>query len=347
MSIATQFQNQLLTRPAEQLKVINEECGISRFDEKLTETGLYPLSATGIEVFQVNLGKMCNLTCKHCHVDAGPHRKEIMSQETMQHCLGALERTGVPAVDLTGGAPEMNPHFKWFVTEIKKRRRHVMVRSNLTILVTAPFADYPEFFKENRIEVIASLPYYLAENTDAQRGDGVFEKSIRALRRLNDLGYGQPDSGLLLDLVYNPTGAFLPPKQAAIEADYKKELKERYGVVFNNLYTITNMPINRFLTYLIRSRNYNRYMRRLHDSYNPTAAANVMCRTMLSVGWDGYLYDCDFNQMLNLTVNHTAPSHIKSFDFDKLARRRIVTGQHCYGCTAGAGSSCGGAIAEE
>ncbi len=337
------LQDNLRRDVDEQLKIINDDSGVIPFDQELKKSGLHPLTATGVEVLQINLGKMCNQTCKHCHVDAGPDRKEIMNREIMDGCLKALDETDIPVVDLTGGAPEMNPNFKWFVTEIKKRDRHIIVRSNLTILVTKPFASYPKFFKDIGIEVVSSLPYFLKERTDLQRGEGVFQKSIEALKNLNDLGYGKPDSGLILDLVYNPTGAFLPPMQASIEAEYKKELKQRYDIDFNNLFTITNMPISRFLVYLIHSNNYNRYMKKLHDSYNPGAAVNVMCRTTLSVSWDGYLYDCDFNQMLELTVNHGAPVHINDFDFSHLANRQIVTGQHCYGCTAGAGSSCGGA----
>jgi len=329
----------------QQLKIINDSSKIEPFDDELNKSGLHPLKAQSIEVLQVNMGKMCNQTCKHCHVDAGPHRKEIMTRETMEHCLKALDETNIPVVDLTGGAPEMNPDFKWFVSAIKSRDRHIMVRSNLTILVAKPFNSYPDFFKENQIEVVSSLPYFLEERTDMQRGTGVFKKSIEALQKLNELGYGQPDSGLVLNLVYNPTGAFLPPSQTSIEEEYKRELQSRHGVVFNHLFTITNMPISRFLVYLIHSGNYDRYMKKLHTSYNPGAAKNVMCRTTLSVSWDGDLYDCDFNQMLGLTVNHGAPFHITDFDFAQLSQRRIVTGQHCYGCTAGGGSSCGGAIA--
>ena len=345
MSLTLFTQKDHLADTEVQLKIINEESGIVAFDKKLDSCGLDRLKADGVEVFQVNLGKMCNQTCKHCHVDAGPDRKEIMSQETMKYCLSALSDSGINTVDLTGGAPEMNPDFKWFVSELKKTDRHVMVRSNLTILDSLLFEDYPEFFMENKIELISSLPYYLAENTDAQRGKGVFEKSIRVLRKLNELGYGYEDTGLKLNLVYNPTGAFLPPNQSAIEQDYKKELSTRYNIVFNNLYTITNMPISRFLVYLIKSGNYKKYMNKLQNSFNANAAANVMCRYTLSVSWEGILYDCDFNQMLNLTVNHGAPIHIKDFDFSLLKDRQVVTGQHCYGCTAGSGSSCGGATA--
>jgi radical SAM/Cys-rich protein len=339
------LQDELRSNVNEQLKIINNESGIVPFDEALEGSGLHPLTATGVEVLQVNLGKMCNQTCKHCHVDAGPDRKEIMTNDIMEKCLQILDDTKIPIVDLTGGAPELNPNFKWFVKEIKKRNRHVIVRSNLTILTTRPFASYPEFFKEMEVEVVSSLPYFLEDRTDQQRGNGVFLKSIKALETLNKLGYGKEDTGLTLNLVYNPTGAFLPPEQSSIEIEYKKELKERHNIVFNHLYTITNMPISRFLVYLIHSKNYDRYMRKLHASYNPAAAVNVMCRTTLSVSWDGYLYDCDFNQMLELTVNHGAPVHINDFDFSQLSNRRIVTGQHCYGCTAGGGSSCGGATA--
>jgi radical SAM/Cys-rich protein len=338
------LQDELRQNVNEQRKIINNESGITPFDEVLDKSGLHPLTATGVEVLQINLGRMCNQMCKHCHVDAGPDRKEIMTTKIMEKCLEVLDETKIPVVDLTGGAPEMNPNFKWFISQIRKRDRHVIVRSNLTILVTRPFATYPEFFKEMGVEVVSSLPYFLEERTDQQRGGGVFQKSIESLKKLNNLGYGKKDSGLILNLVYNPTGAFLPPAQSSIENEYKKELKERYDIDFNNLFTITNMPISRFLVYLIHSKNYDRYMKKLHSTYNPSAAVNVMCRTTLSVSWDGYLYDCDFNQMLELTVNHGAPVHINDFDFTQLANRRIVTGQHCYGCTAGAGSSCGGAV---
>lgn len=340
-------QKHWLSDAQKQLEIINTDSGVPDFWQRLADSGLHPLTATGIEVFQVNLGKMCNMTCEHCHVDAGPDRREIMSRETMQACLDALIQTDIPTVDMTGGAPEMNPNFQWFVEAIKRMDRHIMVRSNLTILMTKKYASYPEFFRENRIEVISSLPCYTASNTDKQRGQGVFDKSVAALRRLNELGYGQPDTGLVLNLVYNPLGASLPPCQTALEADYKRELKDNFGIVFNKLFTITNMPISRFLVYLIRSGRYDEYMQRLHDAYNPKAASNVMCRNTLSIGWDGSMYDCDFNQMLNLTVDHGAPKHICDFDMAQLNQRQIVIGQHCYGCTAGAGSSCGGAVVND
>jgi radical SAM/Cys-rich protein len=329
----------------EQLRVI-DGYPVPRFESMLEESGLHPLEAIGIDTLQINVGKLCNQTCKHCHVDAGPDRTEIMTRETMQNCLDALDRCAeIKNVDLTGGAPEMNPDFRWFVEQIRSRKRHVMVRSNLTILVVGKYRDMPEFFRDNEVEVVSSLPYYLADQTDAQRGDGVFEKSIEALKRLNELGFGMKDSDLKLNLVYNPVGAFLPPAQGGIENDYRRELRARHGIEFNSLYTITNMPISRFLEFLVRSGNYDRYMRKLHATYNPTAAAGVMCRTTLSVGWDGRLYDCDFNQMLDLMTNHGAPTHIRDFDASALVTRQIVTRQHCYGCTAGAGSSCAGEIA--
>jgi radical SAM/Cys-rich protein len=318
------------------------------FDEKLAEFELAPLMPTGLDVLQVNVGKMCNQTCAHCHVDAGPDRTEIMTRSTMEQCLQALERSGIETVDITGGAPEMNPHFRWFVEEIRKLGRSVMVRSNLTILtVNRKYRELPGFFAEQAVAVISSLPCYTVSNTNRQRGDGVFERSIEALRMLNQVGYGQENSGLILNLVYNPLGAFLPGAQAQLEADYKRVLAQEYGVAFNELFCITNMPISRFLDYLLQEGEYERYMETLVNAFNPEAARGVMCRNLLSVGWDGKLYDCDFNQMLDLGIEETAPGHICEFDESQLRRRRVVTHQHCYGCTAGAGSSCGGEISAQ
>jgi len=314
------------------------------FDDSLTTSGLYPLTAAGITIFQVNVGRLCSQSCKHCHVDAGPLKKEIMQRDIMEACIAAIEKSDIPTIDITGGSPEMNPDLQWFIKEIVNRNRHVMVRSNLTILSVQEYKNMPEFFAKNRVEIIASLPHYIEQTADRQRGSGIFGKSIEVLRRLNGIGYGKAGSGLMLNLVYNPAGAFLPPSQKAIEADYKREMLNRHGIEFNNLYTITNMPIGRFLNYLKVSENYNSYMEKLISSYNPNAASQVMCRYTVSVGWDGLLYDCDFNQMLGMTVNHGAPSHIGGTDLAKLCDRKIVTGIHCYGCTAGAGSSCGGAV---
>lgn len=329
-----------------QLEVLNkvpEGKSIAAFSSKLATADLYPLKPTGIGIFQINLGKMCNQTCKHCHVDAGPDRKEIMNRETMIICLEALRKSDVKTIDLTGGAPEMNPDFRWFVEEISKLGKEIIVRCNLTIIVANPkYHDLPLFYKKHNVRLISSLPYFAARKTDAQRGEGVFEKSIRALKMLNDLGYGIEGSGLFLDLVYNPSGAFFPGSQAGLEKEFKTKLMSGFNIEFNNLFTITNLPISRFLDYLITSGNYDEYMEKLSNAFNPAAAANVMCRNTISIGWDGFIYDCDFNQMLDLTVAEGSPQHIKDFDTTALESREIITNQHCYGCTAGAGSSCGG-----
>lgn len=334
----TSYQLTVLT----QAEVVGEHW--APFAHKLRETGLLPLRPTGTTVMQINVGKMCNQTCRHCHVDAGPDRTEIMTRATMQLCLDALAQTDIPVVDLTGGAPEMNPDFRWLVEQISALGRQVIVRCNLTIIVANPkYHDLPEFFARHGVRVVSSLPHFSAARTDAQRGDGVFGRSIRALRMLNEVGYGVDGSGLTLDLVYNPSGAFLPGSQAGLERDFKQRLLREHGVVFNNLLTITNLPISRFLEYLLESGNYEGYMDKLVAAYNPAAAANVMCRSTLSIGWDGQLYDCDFNQMLDLPLDARAPQHIRDFNETALNARSIVINQHCYGCTAGAGSSCGGA----
>jgi radical SAM/Cys-rich protein len=336
-------QGNPLSDAAQQLRVLAGDRH-RPFEQSLEETGLWPLTATGIEVLQVNVGKLCNQTCRHCHVDAGPERREIMSRETVALCLDVLARTAIPTLDITGGAPEMNPHFSWLVTEARALGRQVIDRCNLTILLAPGYQDLPEFLAARQVEIVASLPCYLPQNTDAQRGEGVYDKSITALKKLNAQGYGQPGTNLTLTLVYNPVGPSLPPPQASLEAAYRKELAELHGIVFNRLYTITNMPISRFLDDLLQSGRYEVYLEKLVTAYNPAAAARVMCRTTLSVGWDGTLYDCDFNQMLELGLGPGQPRHIRDFDGQRLAGRRIVTGQHCYGCTAGSGSGCQGAI---
>jgi radical SAM/Cys-rich protein len=269
-----------------------------------------------------------------------------MDAETVDACIAALAGSDIPTIDLTGGAPELNPHFRRLVEESVKLGRHVMVRCNLTVFFEPGNEDLPRFYADRGVEVIASMPCYTQENVDAQRGEGVFEKSIRALKLLNDVGYGKPGTGLVLNLVYNPGGASLPGSQSELEADYKRELGDAYGVAFHNLFTITNMPIGRFREYLGRSDLYDSYMTELIDAYNPAAAGAVMCRNTVSVGWRGGLYDCDFNQMLALKCGDGAPTDIRDFDIDRLRSRRIVTGLHCYGCTAGAGSSCGGAVVD-
>jgi radical SAM/Cys-rich protein len=333
-----------LAATSEQRRILAEVSCCPPFEDSMSRSGLGPLRASGIAVFQINVGKLCNQSCGHCHVDAGPDRRETMSREMAELCIKVLARTDIPTVDITGGAPELNPHFRRIVEEARRLGRHVIDRCNLSVLLLPSQADLPDFLASRKVEVTASLPYYLRAQTDAQRGEGVFEKSIAALRLLNRIGYGIEGSGLALNLVCNPVGAFLPPRQEAMERRFRLELKRHHGVEFNRLYTITNMPISRFLDFLIESGNYEGYMERLANAFNPAAAAGVMCRQTISVGWDGTLYDCDFNQMLDLPTGHGAPRHIRDFDPAALYRRRIVTGNHCYGCTAGTGSSCGGAI---
>jgi radical SAM/Cys-rich protein len=315
------------------------------FEEKLVQIGCSPLLASGVETLQVNLGKLCNQTCRHCHVDAGPTRTEIMTRETAELVVSALRKYDIPNVDITGGAPELNPNFALLVAESHSLGRRVIDRSNLTVFFVEGRGHLPEFLRDHQVEITASMPCYLEQNVDAQRGKGVHSKSIEALQWLNRLGYGQPGSGLILNLVYNPLGPSLPPPQKQLENDYRRGLGSRFGIVFNNLHTITNMPISRFLTDLERHGNYSRYMDLLVEKFNARTVSGVMCRTLVSVGWDGTLYDCDFNQMLQIPINHGLPRHIRDFDAFLLARREIRTGQHCFGCTAGSGSSCGGALA--
>jgi len=351
MSLATLKRKQhLLSYAKKQLEHLNQpkENGeyFTAFEDKLEESGLNPLKPTKIDIFQINVGYMCNLTCKHCHVDAGPDRREIMTRETMQMCLDAIAGTDISTVDLTGGAPEMNPDFRWFVEELSKLGKKVIVRSNLTIFLANPkYNDLPEFFAKHNIEVVCSMPHFTKMRTDSQRGDGVFERSIKALQMLNEVGYGKEGTGLDLHLVHNPSGAFLPTGQASLEKDFKEKLYNGYGIVFNDLYAITNLPISRYLDYLITSGNYEDYMQKLIDVYNPVAASNVMCRNTISISWEGYLFDCDFNQMLEMKMKDENLQHIKDFDLEALTNREILVDQHCYGCTAGSGSSCGGTTA--
>jgi radical SAM/Cys-rich protein len=316
------------------------------FAKKIAATNQFPLRPKKLEILQINMGYMCNQVCAHCHVDAGPDRKEIMTKKTMQECLNVIKKTGAHTLDLTGGAPEMNPNFKWFVEEAAKLGiNDFIVRSNLTIIrANKKFHDLPKFFKKHSIHVVSSMPHWTRGKTDKQRGDGVFDKSIKALQELNAVGYGIPGSDLKLDLVYNPSGAFLPGNQKALESDFKKALKEEFNINFNSLFAITNLPISRFLDYLIASENYEDYMYALVEAYNPEAVKNVMCTNTLSISWDGWLYDCDFNQMLNLKVNSSV-KHISEYNEELLQNRNISINQHCYGCTAGAGSSCQGVVA--
>ncbi len=303
-------------------EAIDPEFSIKPFDESLKESGQYPLTSSGIDIFQINMGRVCNQACRHCHVDAGPKRTEVMPGRIIELCLGVIKKEKFPVIDITGGAPEMNPGFRGLVKDCVSIGCHVKTRTNLTILLDEGYEDLPEFFAENRVELVASLPYFLPETTDRQRGAGVFDSSIKVLKKLNFLGYGI-DASLMLNIVYNPCGAFLPPSQKAIETDFRRELNKRYGVSFTNLFTITNLPIGRFLRFLKDSGNLKRYIERLHDSYNPVTAENVMCRQTLSVGWDGTLYDCDFNQMLGLKCDHGAPDHLKGFDNKNWLREEL------------------------
>jgi radical SAM/Cys-rich protein len=314
-----------------------------RFDEALAGAGLEPIRAGAIDILQVNVGRRCNQTCHHCHVDAGPDRTEVMPREVLEAVLDFLAQHRIPKFDITGGAPELHPDFREIVERGAATGAHVMHRCNLTAILLPNYADIPALLARHRVEVIASLPYFQARETDAQRGDGVFEESIEGLRRLNALGYGSGD-GRLLNLVANPVGTFLPGNQAALEAHWKRELKRRYDIGFDRLFTITNMPISRFLEFLEEKGRTIDYMTRLVNAFNPAAARGLMCINTLSVGWDGALYDCDFNQMLDLGVADGSPATIFGADPDRLAGRPIEVGAHCFGCTAGSGSSCGGAV---
>lgn len=334
-----------------QLKVLNNkeliDAKMPVFQEQIKDLGKNPLRPVGIEIFQLNIGKLCNQTCAHCHVDAGPDRREEnMGRATLEKCLEIIAAVpSIHTVDITGGAPEMNPHFRWFVEEVSKLGKKVIDRCNLTIIVANPkYHDLPHFFAKHKVEVVSSLPYFSKKRTDSQRGDGVFEDSIKALKMLNEVGYGKEGTGLHLNLVYNPSGAFLPASQETLQAEFKRQLKRKYDIDFNTLFAITNLPISRFLSYLLESGNYSDYMQQLIEAFNPATVDGLMCRNTLSISWDGYIYDCDFNQMLDLKVANPV-QHINDFDAALINDREIALNQHCYGCTAGAGSSCGGEIA--
>lgn len=323
------------------------DCGIPPFGESLADHGIDALRPTALDILQVNTGYRCNLRCTHCHVDARPDRDEVMGRETMAKCIDLLGSNPFRTLDITGGAPEMNPDFRWFIDRARSARPdlEIMVRSNLTLLVhNAAYRDIPAFLKERRVHLIASLPCHTRESVDRQRGDGVFVRSIEALQLLNGIGYGIEGNPLELNLVFNPGGPSLPGCQHELEQSYRQELRERFGIVFTRLYTITNMPVSRFLDSLLESGSYCAYMHLLASKFNPHAAEALMCRNTLSVRWDGRLYDCDFNQMLDLPVDPSAGCRIGEFDRRRLLERKIAIGQHCYGCTAGAGSSCQGSL---
>jgi radical SAM/Cys-rich protein len=341
-----------LSSPEAQLEVLDGLALDKTFDGAVAGTALGELRATGIDILQINVGKQCNQTCKHCHVDAGPDREEVMPDDVVDAVLGLLKRSDIGTLDITGGAPELHPRFEEMVETAAGLGKTVMDRCNLTILRVPKYRHLPAFFAEHKVEVVCSLPYHSASSTDAQRGDGVYDKSIKALQELNALGYGHENTGLKLSLVTNPVGAFLPAPQASMEDDFRRRLKHKHDVVFNDLFSITNMPISRYLEWLDDSGNLESYMAKLVSSFNPSAVAGVMCRNTVSVGWEGNLYDCDFNQMLELGVADGAPQTVHDWvkaleapDHGGLGSRRVVTRAHCFGCTAGQGSSCGGATA--
>ncbi len=316
------------------------------FARKLAQLGFPDLTAARVDTLQVNLGRRCNQACRHCHLAAGPDRPEQMERATIEAVIAAVARWSIPAVDLTGGSPEINPHFDYLVSRLAQLGVHLLVRCNLTILLEPDRGHLPEFFRDHRVELVCSLPYFQEDPVDRLRGPGVFQKSLEALRRLNRVGYGRPDSDLKLHLMYNPAGAYLPPEQGALEDRFQQELKRRYDIDFNRLYTLLNMPIGRFKEFLEKSRNYERYMGKLAAGFNPATVTGLMCRNLISVSWEGRLFDCDFNQALNLPLAEGLPQTIWDFDLPSLEGRPINLGDHCYGCTTGGGSSCGGCLAE-
>jgi radical SAM/Cys-rich protein len=345
MALTLLGQEHDLASPAAQRRRLAQLPLARSFDEAMSSTPLEVLRSRKVEIFQINVGKKCNQACRHCHVDAGPDRKEVMPDDVVDRVLDLLDTGRFDLFDITGGAPELHPRFREMVERATASGTRVMDRCNLTILTVPKYEDLPHFLAEHRVEMVASLPYHSKSSTDAQRGEGVYDKSIRALQQLNELGYGKPGSGLELTLVTNPVGAFLPAPQLSLEEDFRRQLRRQHGVEFSRLLCITNMPISRFLQWLDESGNTERYMEKLVGAFNPAAADGVMCRNTLSVGWDGRLFDCDFNQMLDLELLDDQPRTIFDYDADKLDTRPIAVGAHCFGCTAGQGSSCGGATA--
>jgi len=310
-----------------------------KFKDRILNIQGQPLRAKGVDILQVNIGYKCNMACKHCHVAAGPDKNQEMDRETVETVLDVLKENDINCLDITGGAPELNPHFRYLVGKASHSGKHVIVRTNLTIFFEEGMEDLAEFYSMNSVEIIASLPYYTESEVDRVRGKGAFEKSIRALKKLNSLGYAGGSSDKKLNLVYNPSGTFLAPSQGTLEDDYKRELRKRFGITFNGLYTFANMPIGRFREYLIASKNLEKYMDELEDAFNPLTLEGLMCRRLISICWDGILYDCDFNQILELTLDRDCPQSVKDFDYLRLSERLITVDEHCYGCTAGQGST--------
>lgn len=348
------FRRAPLAAPVAQLRVLDDvriesgPSGTGCFDEDVRASGWPVLRPERLDIFQINVGKLCNMTCRHCHVDAGPDRtQENMDRETIDACLEAIDRSGAHTVDVTGGAPELNPHFAYLVDACVQRGLHVIDRCNLTILTVPRFRHLPGWLAERGVEVVCSLPHYRQLGTDAQRGHGTFARSIEALRLLNDAGYGHGDAARRLTVVANPVGAFLAGNQPSMEAEWKEILLRQHGVWFDRLLALNNMPVSRFLEWLMEKGLVEAYLQRLVSAFNPATVAGLMCRNTLSVSWDGYLYDCDFNQQLGLEMGlaGSARPHVRDFDPDAWRQHVVRTARHCYGCTAGAGSSCGGAIA--
>ena len=351
VTTSLRYRREPLARPEEQLRVLNAigiDAGPTKtgdFGKDLAVSGWGRLAPVQLDVFQINVGKLCNMTCRHCHVDSGPDRtEENMERETVDDCLRAIDLSGAHTVDLTGGAPELNPHFRYLVDECVRRGKHVIDRCNLTILMTRRFADLPEWMAERGVEVVCSLPHYRQSGTDAQRGEGTYVRSIAAIRKLNAVGYGQGDADRQLTLVTNPVGAFLAPSQQSLEREWKEALARNHGIAFDRLIALNNMPMSRYLEWLADKGLVEEYMHRIVQAFNPAAIAGLMCRNTLSVSWDGYLYDCDFNQQLDMRLDLPGGlrPHVRDFDLEAWRRHVVRTARHCYGCTAGAGSSCGG-----
>lgn len=323
----------------EQLSILDNSCS-KNFIDNLADNNQYPVIANGVEVFQMNICRKCNLFCKHCHVKAGPHRTEMMSKVLMEICLDILRENAISTIDITGGAPEINPHLEWFLDNVSPLKRRVIVRSNLTLLLEDDYRHLIASYAKNNVEIVTSLPHYRAEGTDKQRGECTFATIIEVIKKLNAKGYGKENSGLVLNLVHNPTGFYLPGSQSALAHEYKTRLLKDHGIYFNDLFCITNMPVGRYLEHLQKSDTLSDYMTELINSFNSAAAENVMCKNTVSVSYDGQLYDCDFNQMLGLPIESNA--HVTDFDIKVIEHRKIVLANHCYGCTAGSGSSCQG-----
>ncbi len=330
--------------PRQQLAMLEIPSFIESFVKRVKAMELFPICATGVKILQLNITRRCNLTCRHCHVGASPDRQETMSKEILAECVRIAHISEIDTIDVTGGAPELHPLLPWLLRELASTGKRIIVRTNLAILTEKVCQSFPRMYRELGVEIVGSLPDYTSERTDRQRGPGTFTRCITAICELNKIGYGREGTGLILNLIHNPSGAFMPGNQSSLEHEYKRQLRERFGVEFNGLFVLTNCPVGRYLDYLLSSDNFDDYMADLASAFNPAAVSSVMCRNTLSVGWDGRLYDCDFNQMLGLIINDDSSTHVREFDFKRLSQREITVGNHCFACCAGAGSSCQGAL---